>query len=1318
MADNPLFPGYIPRKEGDTPNPLFPGYSQGQRAYKPPTGVPLEKYEYNTDYWLEQLDQMSFDAGNLPKWFLDRYVDDFKSNLRAVYSPETVPVEQMDDYDQDVMPGVSGISLTLDPKEWQEPDKVLEKTAKSWIKAGTGLRFQKKGWGLEAWPIDLTDYDTNVRTTLWKAAMGLQSEISPLGMEGGRSIASATRAIAGDKSQGDRLFNFSEADYVVSGKRGYDDMSEAAVESVRYMKAGPKRDSKHDAFLAAMAASMKEELDGGKIPELDAQGNILLDQNGDKIFKKVEELDSQGRPLLNDKGEKIFKKTTDRDGNIVDEFATRKDLFAEVFTDATEKENFKKAVAVLAAKQQLASDIGIKKGAILEKFGVVGFLQARLTNDPTEGKRGELPETDPKYLGKTRFEARLAKLREDIQEQIGLTELGVATGNGKVDGLAKKLIELDKNDLGLKAMAGEVQKYGDMYKDYLSQVLTVINQYEGKEIVNGVVKNVSKISDRELYNKLININVKGKGITEGGLFDTSIQRGLLRQIESDIILPGKFGKVDKRLQIGTYLAKLERESPEQLEALFKERGLEYKGFFANQARIVASRLELDRSSYAIQEFYDAVTEGKFMERYVWNKLSKTMTGYTPGEILQQGLTRVGYFGLKIDDAHVSQRLRNNETFNNVFRYKFDLKIKDEEHVFGKGDQVVLKGIAGSKDLAGVAQLSGLLDLKNHLEKNELLDVIIGRDKDGKLSFLFDKNGAVAKKFDDKVVGWWKSDPYQGQFVQKQIDTFREWLRKNKDTLGFDIDNMSETDREKLFLLFTALNKENKFYGSLSITTEYAGALQRIGMKLNILQDKIFGNELFKRIIRPALQIKTIVAEKISDLVATLIAEFATKFLHAATGGATAAFDYLIEKVLKPLVRFITRKVVEFGQNFVGAIAQGDISKAMTQIDKEIAQVVKFSMYVIGVPLILIYVLVYGLFGTVLSSISPIDPTRDNSGYGGTGAGLPQGENALIKIEKDVVVTFSDGATETNPVGSIENSELGITVNYIIKITPKVSIEGESVIFSDVVTKITTNGEQTVTTLADNQNLGTFTAGETYTVISDPVSIGSGFENSLVKNTLSVDTPAFQGTDAETVTFVRYLRIGTPPVPMDCFVFSGFSGNELANFEASLWNISGITGTFLSTLCSDDRKITLSRVSGGGDYCGFASGTGVITFNDTCTSYYTRLNATSYLLAHELGHIYNFWRLSTSTAVPGFPGGFDSVKGLEGGLTLPTYDGNCTTNNSVGEDFAETIGDMVAINSFGSCSATASLTYPLGDYDAFWNKFPVHRRFAQEVIFVR
>ncbi|KKS75968.1 MAG: hypothetical protein UV49_C0021G0012, partial [candidate division WWE3 bacterium GW2011_GWA2_42_9] len=1028
MPDNPLFPGYIPRKDGDFNNPLFPGYAEGQRAYRPAPGTPLGKYEYNADYWLEQLDQMSIDTGNFPKWFLDRYVDDFKRNLRAMYSVENIPVEQMDDYDQDVMPGVTSVSLSLDPAEWKDPGKVVESTVKSWIKAGTGLKFNKEGWGLQPGLIDLSDYDNNVRTALWKAAFGVQeeSDLSELGRIGGRSIAETTRAMAGDASGATGVFNFRPADYVVSGKNAYQEMAKSAVDVERYIKAGPKRDSKHDAFLGAFTEALSEELDG-KIPEVDEQGAPKRDSSGKLIYQKitVTKKDKAGNDV----------KIKDSDGNYTVEKLeidkTRKELFAELFEDPVERENFRRATAVFSARQDMASRMKLSNDLVFAKFGLKGFLDARISKHPEEKNRGEdiVPES-----GVTRFQDRLSNLKEGLQKSIGINELGVATGDGNIDKISNGLRGIDIKDLGLAAVADDLKKSGDAYKEYLQQVWEAFNKFEGKEIKNGVVKNVNKISERELLNILQNIKVKGKGLVGGDIITPSIHRDLLRKIDSDVTLPGKFGKVEKRLQIGAYLPKLEsltaterdNDGDLKISKLFEENGLSpYKGFFGNQARMVASRLELDRSSYAIEEFYDAVTQGKFMERFVWNRISTKLVGYTPGELLKNGLTKVGYFGLNIDDDHVSNKLRNNVLFNSAFRYKFNIKLEE----YGEKAKFV-----GDKRLAFIETHSIFLaNLKNNLSAQDLADLLSGKVD------LFDAKGNILQRFRDKVPGMWVQDTYQGRYIQGQLVKFRSWLSEVK-PFGIDIDHMKEGDEDKLLALFKALGKENSFYGTLGITTEYAGAIQRLGMALNKLQKKIFGSDIFKKAVLPVLQLKTIIAERVSKFTADVLAALATKGIHVLTGGATTIFDKLIEKILKPLIRFMTRKAVEFAQNFVGALAQGDISRAMAQVDKEIAQVVKFSMYVIGIPLIFIYILVYGLFGTVLNSISPIDPTRDNMGYGGNLAGgaLPQGENALIKIEKDLQV-FAKGSqvvSDINPI-SVPNDAVGFTLKYTIKVTAKV-----------------------------------------------------------------------------------------------------------------------------------------------------------------------------------------------------------------------------------------------------------------------------------------
>lgn len=1320
MVDNPLFPGYKPRREGDSTNPLYPGYSEGQRPYRPPRGTPLGSFEYNADYWLKQIDQMSFDFGNIPKWFWERYENDFRDNLKAVYSPEAVPIEQLDDYDQDVFPGVSNVSLTLDPIEWKDPKKVLESTAKSWIKAGTGLRFKKEGWGLEAWPVDLTDYDTNVRTSMWKVAFGLQDPASDLGNAGAEAVVSATKARAGEDTGGDRIFRFTEAEYVVGPVKGYESMAKKAVEAQRYIKGGPKRDTKHDDFAGAMVSSINEELNGKYEYVLDKVSGYKpvykKDPTTNKITTEIETDDKGYEKYYNSQTKKeAYKKAVlvdDGKGQggkiekeIFVEYRTRTGVFEELFENKDQAEAYRNAALIFKEKEDLASDMAHPtiSGAISGPFGITSALMQRKLGN--KNKEATMEGIDVPGGTKTRLETRIDLLKGNINDRI--------KPGGKIDKIVKNIRDIDP------VSAEAVQKYADQYKEYLTKVKEALDAYDG--------------NDTALLNKLSNITVKGKSLTGGTLGNPSIHREFLRQIESDILIPGKITRVDKKFQIGTYLKDLEQramsgtnKAGEKIDQIFERENQEYKGFFANQARIVGARLEVDRGSYAIEEFYDAVTQGKFLERYVWNRLSKKMIGYTPGELVKKGLGSVGYFGLNIDDDTISDKLKNNGLFNSIFRHKFQVQIDNSEGVFDKfkGVSVIKTKFLGSKDLAAVGTLGGILSNVKHLENDDLLKLITGDAR------LVDSKGinkdiawvlGVSKgkigdnqieNFWDKVPGFWKKDEHHLRNVQEQIDNFRNWLILNGKELGItitDFKNMSDPDRKKVLALFNALNKENQFYGSLKITKEFSGALQRIGVGLNKLQDKIFGFALFQKTIKPLLQMKNIVAEKISELVSKFLTEIAKKGIHGLTGGASVVLDYLLEKVLKPAIRFVVRKVVEFGQNFVGALAQGNISKAMEQADKELVAVTKFAMYVIGVPLIVIYILVYGLFGTVLSSISPVDPTKDNSGYGGypAYAGFPQGENNLIKIEKDVIV---NGVT--NPTESIPNDQLPVTVTYVLKITTKVDL-AMPVNYTDIVSRIySDNGNTasaTIKTWTDS-NPDSYVAGQTTEITLDLGTIN--YKDSLIKNEFTVTTPAYESYTEDTVRFVRYFRIGQPPSSIDCFTITGSgltTALEGATMDA-LMEIEPKTGAFLSKLCANNSwEIEFDSSS---PECGWAGTAGKVVFGSGCSSaYYLKDGVMPYLLAHELAHKYR-GLYNTAEAIDA------SIAGLDG-RTLPTYDLNCgATDNSLSEDFSETVGNTVRINVFGNCASLIISMYPNAAtrYEDFWNRYWQHRDYVQNVTF--
>lgn len=1387
MADNPLFPGYIPEREGGTVNPLFSGYQPGMRPANIPKGAPLPSYSYYGDQWMAQLDELSFDISGIPSWVKSRLVDDFKQNLKAAYNPETIPVDQMDDYDQDVMPGVSSVTLSLDPDDWKEPGTLLEKTAKSWIKAGTGLKFQKEGWGLQAWPIDLSDYDNNVKTTMWKVALGLQDEDTASGAtaSGAEQIVGATRARFGmqeeERSGRARLFNFDDAEYTVSRAPTYTVMSRFAVDTQRYMRS-MKRDGKHDDFMLNMALSVGEEILGDYYApayKTDTEGNevpqyVTVEENGRRRLK----------PKRDRYGKAEYEQTAD--GTLVPVYEQRKEkgnrleIFSQVFRDNPDrKADFEAAAQIFKAKQDLAADIDLMNIFTYSPIGAVGYLNARISNHPNARTRGDIvlqpgeaasqttpaptpttpaataaaPTTPAGTKGSpapqiqvsavqsslpqpttlqpggtpteeiTLFRDKMLKLEKDLDARLaspGLDKDGKPISNVSIDDRVTRIRNLGGDDASdalkraREAAAQELQQFSDEYKAYLQKVRDQLHLF-----------NEGKINERQLRNRLMNITVNGRGLVGGTTINPSIQRRLLRQINSDLTMPGRISKIDERFQLGTYLPELDEAARNGLLGEeFKKRKHTFKGFFANDARILAARLEMDRGSYAIEELFDSVTQGRFMERYLWNQVSKRLVGYTPGELVQDGLTRIGYFGLVIDDEYVSDRMRNSGLFNRLFRYKFKVSMTDEDNILGNGTDLKTIELLGSKNLKAVGTIAALLKLQEKLDDNDIFDLLTGRVR------FVDAEGNINERFSARVTSWWPKDKNYARFVQEQIDDFIKWLDETK-PFGIDsktLENLYKKSPEKAKLifnkLFNVLKRENEHYRTLKISSEYAGGLQRLGTKLAKLQDKIFNSPFFQKIFKTLLQWKNTVAEAFSKYISDILSKLLSKLLVGATGGITAIFTKLIESVLKPLIKFIVRKSLEFFQNVVGGLIRGDIGKVIMQVEKEMVRVVKFSVYIMAAPLLILAALFGSLFGTTLSSVSPVDPTKGNFGYGGAlgFAGMPQYENNMVIINKSVLVNG-----QTNPIDPIPNSVLNngpLTVTYTLEITAKVDIEGGALTYNDTATAIKkdTSGnlaESDILVVNETTIPEAITAGQTHT-IQLTTSVATTWTDSLITNSFNVNTPETDTDPADTVTYTRSFRIGNATSIAGCFEFSPSwpDGPAKEVFETAIYNVGLRGGNYYSKLCEGDSPtITLYPATGYGTCMGGASGDSMYFEISTCTLL-SNPDWVTFWFAHETVHIY---QNRNSTAVAAFS---NSIQGEPG---MPTYPysqvgtnchapGGCTPDAICPyEDMAETFGNYFYINTASRCWGDVSSTYS-SDYNTFWGRYPNHLNYVlQELV---
>ena len=168
-----------------------------------------------------------------------------------------------------------------------------------------------------------------------------------------------------------------------------------------------------------------------------------------------------------------------------------------------------------------------------------------------------------------------------------------------------------------------------------------------------------------------------------------------------------------------------------------------------------------------------------------------------------------------------------------------------------------------------------------------------------------------------------------------------------------------------------------------------------------------------------------ILEKIAPKVAAmLIAAF-------TSGGVLAP---LIEKVIAPIIRWLLKKGLDFGTKFLMGILLGDWELAFRELGKSIGKLVNTAVKIMLTPLLLIFGIGMMMVSTTGINVSPVDPLAGNAGYGGGLVSNPPGENKVVRVRKDAIVTLTDGSVITNPKDPIPNGQV-TSVKYRIKITP-------------------------------------------------------------------------------------------------------------------------------------------------------------------------------------------------------------------------------------------------------------------------------------------
>ena len=282
MANNPLYPGYSPRKKDNmSENPLYPGYYTGKKMPKRQTPSRYTKpIEYSFDDVAKQIDEVAKNVVNIPlgpKWVANRVADDWKQQYRVSVSPTSeIDVTELDDFATDDLAGAT-TELSLNAKDWGVGEKEgvkkakeqTVKTLKKWLKEATGVDANNI---LES---NFSDIQNATVEKLWTEAFGYGEEKAKFS-EKLAAKAIADRTTAGFENvreglqkgenplsvKGVKATEIKEDGRVVHHKDLYANTVKSAAEFEKNRDNRRSRDSAHREFLSnALKATNIEILD-------------------------------------------------------------------------------------------------------------------------------------------------------------------------------------------------------------------------------------------------------------------------------------------------------------------------------------------------------------------------------------------------------------------------------------------------------------------------------------------------------------------------------------------------------------------------------------------------------------------------------------------------------------------------------------------------------------------------------------------------------------------------------------------------------------------------------------------------------------------------------------------------------------------------------------------------------------------------------------------------------------------------------------------------------------------------------------------------
>ncbi|OGC48330.1 hypothetical protein A3F07_01225 [candidate division WWE3 bacterium RIFCSPHIGHO2_12_FULL_38_15] len=605
------------------------------------------------------------------------------------------------------------------------------------------------------------------------------------------------------------------------------------------------------------------------------------------------------------------------------------------------------------------------------------FLQAHLDPKILSGPGGLDAYNDIRD-GIRSFQARV-ELVEAIgnAESVGTKRVSSALtrymqeGGGSIDatsGKAKNIAALEvsfnsyRNEIdavmqqiegissGWLLKGAELDKFNNLMEGY-QKTLAELDSMDINVLIgtlntsNRVAAQAASANFRDRFNSVRNGGITGRGITRGDIIHSSYQRSLMQNLFEDDLLMGSVQSGAGISSIGRVINSLDQSA----------------NFRMKRAMLSGVDISIDRIDNLAEEILVNFEKGN-LNQYVWSRARKRIEGFTPAFYANNFMRKCNYFGLAFDVS--PSPVKSYKWADKLFKGKLSEHRFDIELIGIPGGDLFIKGIQGGSHLKAAGQLYTSWAGSKTIN-DEALVLMLNYDKFGGRGF---KSLADAMKdvdFSKELVRRNGGKNVVLPVTQDKIKDFSDDFQKFKNWMSktFAENGRAEKASGQLEMV-RRLGKYNSNFDTYRIAYSHLGLMQKLAVKLNLLQTEII--KRFGKFIAPITYVKIAVQEAIaSALYATFV---------GATGGLGAA-AYPVRVVFQLIARKITDTLEAFGK----AIVKMDFSGFKKQIDVFFSTATKaigmIFFTLVGCclgPLLLVSLIVTSIFVGATPPTSPAD----------------------------------------------------------------------------------------------------------------------------------------------------------------------------------------------------------------------------------------------------------------------------------------------------------------------------------------------------------